>query len=62
MLEFICSIPEEIGWALVGAVAVIAIELGALVISEVVEMVRDRLTDDDEMEEIENEIGVIDCR
>lgn len=50
MLEFICSIPEEIGWALVGAVAVIAIELGALVISEVVEMVRDRLVDNEEID------------
>ena len=42
MMEFICAIPEEIGWALVGAISAYAVmwahKLGKLI----VEMWRDR--------------------
>lgn len=51
MLEFILSIPENIGWAMVGfTVCLCVIMLGKLA-KIIVEMIKDRFFDDDEGEE-----------
>lgn len=35
MLEFLCSIPDEIGWALVGAVAMLTFQMFCLLMWQV---------------------------
>ena len=50
MMNWICSIPEEIGWVLVGAVGMLALEMLGLLVGTVVDMVRERMMDDDEEE------------
>lgn len=53
LLEMICSIPDPVGWALVGFVGCLALEMCGLLIGTVVDMVRDRLTNyDDEESEV----------
>ena len=48
MMNFICSIPEEIGWVIVGAVGMLALEMFGLLVGTVVDMVRERMADDEE--------------
>ena len=43
-MNLINAIPEHIGWILVGAVGMLALEMCGLLIGTVVDMVRDRLT------------------
>jgi hypothetical protein len=45
MLEFICAIPEEIGWALVGSVATITAMLAYRLVSEIVVEVKARMAE-----------------
>ena len=53
MLEFICSIPESIGWTIVGFTAAFALMMCIKVIKCIIEMVKDRMEDDEEeMEEM----------
>ena len=48
MMNWICSIPDHIGWMMVGAVGMLALEMLGLLIGTVVDMVRDRMMDDEE--------------
>lgn len=50
MLEFICNIPENIGWVIVGAVGMLALEMCGLLIGNIVQMIKERLEDDEEEE------------
>lgn len=50
MMNLICAIPEHIGWIIVGAVGMLALEMCGLLIGTVVDMIRDRLMDDEESE------------
>lgn len=53
LLEMICSIPDHIGWMLVGFFGCLCLEVVGLLIGTVVDMIRDRLTNyDDEESEI----------
>lgn len=53
MMNLICSIPDSIGWVLVGAVGMFTLEMCGLLIGTVIDMVRDRLTNyDDEESEV----------
>ena len=53
MMTLINAIPDHIGWVLVGAIGMLALEMLGLLIGTVVDMVRERMMDDDEeMEEI----------
>ena len=45
MMTLINAIPDHIGWVLVGAVGVLALEMCALLIATVIDMVYDRLID-----------------
>ena len=54
-MNFINSIPENVGWVIVGAVGMVALEMLGLLIGTVVDMIRDRLADDEE--ECEEEIN-----
>ena len=48
MMNLICAIPEEIGWVIVGAVGMLALEMLGLLVGTVVDMVRERMMDDEE--------------
>jgi hypothetical protein len=51
MMNWICSIPDHIGWMLVGAVGMLALEMLGLLVGTVVDMVRERMTNyEDEYE------------
>ena len=50
MMNLICAIPEHIGWIIVGAVGMLALEMCGLLIGTVVDMIRDRLMNDEESE------------
>jgi hypothetical protein len=50
LMNWICSIPEEIGWVIVGAVGMLCLEMFGLLIGTVVDMIRERMMDDDEEE------------
>ena len=52
MMNLICAIPENIGWVIVGAVGMLALEMCGLLIGTVVDMIHDRLMDDDEESEV----------
>ena len=52
MMNLICAIPENIGWVIVGAVGMLTVEMCGLLIGTVVDMIRDRLMDDDEESEV----------
>ena len=46
-MNWICSIPEHIGWVIVGAVGMLALEMCGLLIGTVVDMIRDHFMDDE---------------
>lgn len=50
MINLINAIPENIGWIMVGAVGMFALEMFGLLVGTVVDMVRDRLIDYDDEE------------
>ena len=47
IMNLINAIPEHIGWIIVGAVGMLCLEMLGLVISTVVDMVRERMMDDE---------------
>ena len=47
MMNWICSIPDHIGWMIVGAVGMLALEMFGLLVGTVVDMVRERMIDDE---------------
>lgn len=57
MLElFICAIPEELGWALVGATATLCAIVGYLDIKIICQMIRDWRNRDDDIEDADYEV------
>lgn len=48
MMNLICAIPENIGWIIGGAVAMLTLEICGVLIGTVVNMIRERLTDYDD--------------
>lgn len=48
IINWLCSIPEEIGWVLVGAAGMLALEMFGLLVGTVVDIVRERMMDDEE--------------
>ncbi len=48
MMNLICAIPDNIGWMIVGAVGMLALEMLGLLAGTVVDMVRERMMDDEE--------------
>lgn len=50
MMNLINAIPEHIGWMLAGGACLFALEMVGLLIGTVVDMVRDRMMNDDEGE------------
>ena len=50
MLEFICSIPDPIGWMMVGALTVICAIMGWKVGTCLYQAIKERLEDDDDEE------------
>ena len=46
-MNWICSIPDHIGWMIVGAVGMLALEMFGLLMGTVVDMVRERMMDDE---------------
>lgn len=52
MMTLINAIPDHIGWVLVGAVGMLALEMLGLLIGTVVDMVRERMMNDDEESEV----------
>ena len=47
MMNLICAIPDHIGWMIVGAVGMLALEMFGLLVGTVVDMVRERMMDDE---------------
>ena len=47
MMNWICSIPDHIGWMIVGAVGMLALEMFGLLVGTVVDMVRERMINDE---------------
>ena len=47
MLKIICSIPEEIGWAIVSFVGVFTLIMIAKVVKVIVEAIKERMEDDE---------------
>ena len=47
MMNLINAIPDHIGWMIVGAVGMLALEMLGLVVGTVVSMVRERMADDE---------------
>lgn len=50
MFELLCGIPDHIGWVIVGAVGMLTAIMAAKVGKIIYIAIRDRLTDDEEME------------
>ena len=50
MMTLINAIPDHIGWMIVGAVGMLALEMLGLLVGTVVDMVRERLQDEEECE------------
>ena len=48
MMTLINAIPDHIGWMIVGAVGMLALEMLGLLIGTVVDMVRERMMNDEE--------------
>lgn len=48
MLEFICSIPNWIGWTLVAILGLVTLFMFTLVIKTIIQMVKDRMEDEEE--------------
>ena len=51
MLEFICAIPEEIGWAIVGFVSCLCVVMMVKLGKVFVQMWKDRHEEEEEWEE-----------
>ena len=49
-MNLICAIPDHIGWMIVGAVGMLALEMFGLLVGTVVDMVRERMMDEEESE------------
>ena len=47
MMNLINAIPDRIGWMIVGAVGMLALEMVGLLIGTAVDMVRERMMDDE---------------
>ena len=47
MMNLICAIPDHIGWMIVGAVGMLALEMFGLLVGTVVDMVREHMMDDE---------------
>lgn len=47
MMNLINAIPDHIGWMIVGAVGMLCLEMFGLLIGTVVDMVRERMMDDE---------------
>lgn len=52
MMEFICAIPEEIGWAIVGFFACLCLEMFGLLIGKTVQIIKERIEDAKELAEL----------
>lgn len=52
MMNLINAIPDHIGWMIVGAVGMLALEMLGLLIGTVVDMVRERMMDEEEESEV----------
>lgn len=52
MLEFICNIPDTIGWCIVGTVAFATVILGFFLGKTIIEMIQNRREDEESEEEI----------
>ena len=50
MMNLINVIPAHIGWMIVGAAGMLALEMLGLLVETVISMVRERMADDDEEE------------
>ena len=48
MLEMLCKIPENVGWAIVGALGMACVIMGVYVGRIIFIAIKDRLTDDEE--------------
>ena len=46
-MNWICSIPDHIGWMIVGAVGMLTLGMLGLLVGTVVNMVRERMMDDE---------------
>lgn len=55
MLDWICAIPEHIGWIIVGMILCLCIEMCGLVIGTVITAIKERLEDDEDEDEEEEE-------
>ena len=47
IMNWICSIPNHIGWMMVGAVGMLALAMFGLLVGTAVDMMRERMTDDE---------------
>ncbi len=45
MLELICSIPDHIGWVIVGVVGCLCVEMLGLLIGTIVQAIQERIED-----------------
>lgn len=50
MLEFICSIPDHIGWVAVGFVGCLCLEMFGLLVGTCVQAIKERIEDRNEEE------------
>ncbi len=48
MLEFICSIPDWLGWTFVAVTGIACIFMYCLLVQTIVAMIRERMEDDEE--------------
>ena len=48
MLDFICAIPEEIGWALVGASAMLCVVMAVDLGKTIVKAIKERMDEDED--------------
>ena len=48
MLEFLCAIPDHIGWIIVGMVLCLCVEMFGLVIGNIITAIKERMEDDEE--------------
>ena len=51
MLEFICAIPEEIGWAMVGASAMLCVVMAIDLGKTIVKAIKERMEENEESAE-----------
>jgi hypothetical protein len=48
MLEFICSIPNWLGWTFVGVVGIACVFMSYLLAQTIITMIRERMEDEEE--------------